>query len=90
MDVLIYMGVTVIRREKLSRMEAATENERNQTVAAHNKWLDIVANLYKSVQFERNLFKDTAGKMGLGAPEDLEERLLKQQNLIKGSWKLSG
>ena len=60
--------------------------EKNQTVDAHNKWLDVIASLYKSIQFERKLFKEYAGKMNLKPNEEIEERLLKQQNLIKSSW----
>ncbi len=89
LDVLIYMGVTIVRKEKLAHMAVENVQEKNQTVDAHNKWLDIIAGLYKSIQFERKLFKEYAGKMNLKPNEEMEERLLKQQNLIKSSWMTS-
>lgn len=89
LDVLMYMGVTITRQEKLARLTVESVSEKNRTVAAHNKWLDIVVKLYKSVQFERALFKEYADKMDLKPQEDLEERLIKQQKLIKSSWEIS-
>ena len=89
LDVLIYMGVTIVRKEKLAHMVVENVQEKNQTVDAHNKWLDVIAGLYKSIQFERKLFKEYAAKMNLKLNEEIEERLLKQQNLIKSSWMTS-
>ena len=77
----MYMGVTITRQGKLARLTVESVSEKNRTVAAHNKWLDIVVKLYKSVQFERALFKEYADKMDLKPQEDLEERLIKQQKL---------
>lgn len=85
LDVLIYMGVTVVRREKLAHLEVESA-QKKQTVDAHNKWLDLIAGVYKSVQFERKLFKEYAVKLNLKPDEEMEERLLKQQSLIKASW----
>lgn len=86
LDILIYMGVTMIRRERLAHMTECSDQEKKAAVNAHNQWLDMIAGLYKSVQFERSLFKEYAGKAGMKPLEEAEARLIRQQKLIRAGW----
>lgn len=86
LDILIYMGVTMIRRERLAHLTECSDQEKKAAVNAHNQWLDMIAGLYKSVQFERSLFKEYAGKAGMKPLEEAEARLIRQQKLIRAGW----
>ena len=45
LDVLLYLGVTAIRRVRLEHSEEITGVSRARTVQAHNKWFDLIMTL---------------------------------------------
>ncbi len=89
LDVLLYMGVTMVRRRKIEEMSDVPQEEKGITVQAHNKWLDLIFPLYKAVQSERAKTKENAIKYSVKVDNMLEENLIRQQKLIQKSWKMS-
>ena len=88
LDVLLYMGVTIGRRKKLDFVQCDSEKTRQITVRAHNQWLDIISGLYKKIQKNRAEIKEKATKYSLKTLPEIEDRLIKQQTLIKESWSI--
>lgn len=88
LDVLLYMGVTIVRRKKLDFVQCDSEKTRQITVRAHNQWLDIISGLYKKIQKNRAEIKEKATKYSLKTLPEIEDRLIKQQTLIKESWSI--
>ena len=87
LDVMLYRGVTMIRRKRLEELMGDSEDDTySLTVRAHNKWLDLIVGLYKSIQNERRMLKEKAESLGIRPYPDLEDRLIRQQKLIIDSW----
>ena len=53
-----------------------------------NQWLDIISGLYKKIQKNRAEIKEKATKYSLKTLSEIEDRLIKQQTLIKESWSI--
>lgn len=86
LEVMLYMGVTMIRRKRVEVIQDMPDEIRRKTVKAHNQWLDIISSLYKTIQNNRADMKARASKYGITESELVENRLRKQQNIIKSSW----
>ena len=87
LDVLLYLGVTAIRRVRLEHSEEITGVSRARTVQAHNKWFDLIMTLYRSIQEERAELKKAGEKLFKNYNAENEEKLLRQQKIIKAGWK---
>lgn len=87
LDVTLYMGITYLRKQRLAGWEAEfSKEEKERTVAAHNRWFDLMTRLYGSIRRLRTELRDTAEKLSMKPLDDLEERFLRQQEIIKGGW----
>ena len=69
-------------------MECKKDERRKKTVSAHNEWLDLIYGLYRSIQINRADMKQKAKDHSLNVDKKMEERLIKQQKLIRNSWKI--
>lgn len=88
LDVLLYMGITMVRRKKLELITCGSEEMKRNTVKAHNQWLDLISGLYKKIQMNRAETKEKALKYSIKVDFELENRLQKQQKLIMLSWNI--
>lgn len=86
LEVLLYMGVTAVRRRKADTGNAISEEAKKTTIAAHNKWLDQIKPLYKRIRESRGDARTLAIKHSLKVNDQLENRLINQQKMIQKSW----
>lgn len=87
LDITLYIGVTALRRQRLIDWgKDFSLEDKERTIAAHNKWLDFMTELYQSVKMRRMELKCNAAKWKMKPLEELENRFLRQQEIIKAGW----
>ena len=87
LDILMYEGVTVIRQSRSEKMDFESPEVRQSTVDDIDLWLEkIHEQLYKPVRKARIDHRDMMERMSFPADPDLEDKLIKQQILIRKGW----
>lgn len=87
LDAQMYLGVTMIRKERLAQITSDREEEIRLTGRAHDEWLDVFVPLIRVIRDNRKLFTESAADMKKLPLEDMKQRYLRQQDLIMESWK---
>ena len=87
LDAQMYLGVTMIRKERLAQIAPDRADEKNRTVNAHNEWLDIIVPLIGTIRQSRNGFAVSAAGIKDIPFDEMKQRYLRQQELIMDSWK---
>ena len=83
----MYEGVTVIRQSRSEKMDFESPEVRQSTVDDIDLWLEkIHEQLYKPVRKARIDHRDMMERMSFPADPDLEDKLIKQQILIRKGW----
>ncbi len=87
LDAQMYLGVTMIRKERLAQITPDRDEEIRQTGQAHDEWLDVFVPLIRAIRDNRKQFTESAADMKKLPLEEMKQRYLRQQDLIMDSWK---